>query len=108
MAVRTAKELVETATKLLGDNTSDDALSFLEDISDSYGSDGTDWKAKYEQSEQDKAELDKGWRDRYRARFLDPIAAYDNDKDNDKDKENGEEEEKEVTFDDLFSDGKEK
>lgn len=108
MAVRTAQELVETATKLLGENTSDDALSFLEDITDSYGSDGTDWKAKYEQSEQDRVELDKSWRDRYRARFLDPVTVEDTDKDKDKGKEEEEEEEKEVTFDDLFTDGKEK
>jgi hypothetical protein len=108
MAVKTAQELVEAATKLLGDNTSDDALSFLEDINDSYGSDGTDWKAKYEQSELDRTELDKSWRQRYRARFLDPMTSTDNDDDKDKDKDDNDDDEKEVTFDDLFTEGKEK
>ena len=69
MAVRSREELIETINTLIGDNTSDENLSILEDIEDTYkdlsdrASDSTNWKEKYETN-------DSEWREKYRKRFL--------------------------------------
>lgn len=66
MAVRTRNELIESLKTILQGNTSDEAISILEDVSDTYdslhNSEQEDWKAKYEEN-------DKNWRDKYTARF---------------------------------------
>ena len=62
MPKRTVEELLESAKTLLGENTSDEALSFIEDISDSYSKPDTDWEAKYKEN-------DAMWRAKYRDRF---------------------------------------
>ena len=62
--IKTKEELMKSAQALLGESTDDNALSFLEDISDTlddFGtktSDTTDWKTKYD-------ELDASWRKKY-------------------------------------------
>lgn len=64
---RTLEELLTAVNTVLGDNTSDEALGLIEDISDSFtpynGGEDMDWKSKYD-------ELDKSWRQRYKDRFL--------------------------------------
>lgn len=66
MAIRTRNELIESLKTILQGNTSDEAISILEDVSDTYDSlhnaEQEDWKAKYEEN-------DKNWRDKYTARF---------------------------------------
>lgn len=67
MAVLTREELMSRVSQRIGDDTSDDALSFLEDITDTYDAllptnEEVDWKEKYEA-------LDNEWRTRYRDRF---------------------------------------
>lgn len=54
----------------VGDDTSDDAVRFIEDMTDTYTElekeahgDGTDWKKKYEEN-------DAAWAKRYRDRFF--------------------------------------
>lgn len=66
--VRNKDELLTAMSTLLGDNTSDEALGFIEDFTDTFGSfeakePGEDWKTKYNQ-------LDADWRKRYRDRFF--------------------------------------
>lgn len=76
---------------MVGDKTDDDTLSFLEDATDtinSFGSDTEDWKTKYE-------ELDKTWRDKYKARFFNKDESKDDFEESDGTKEV-------KTFDDLF------
>lgn len=67
MAVRDHAELLAEIGAMFGDDTSDDKLKMLEDISDTLADatapDPEDWKGKYE-------ELDKTWRQRYRDRFM--------------------------------------
>lgn len=69
MAVRTQEELLNSIKGLLTDDTSDDAISLLEDVTDTLGSfsesnkDNEDWKKKYEDN-------DKEWRKKYRDRFF--------------------------------------
>ena len=62
MAVKTKEEILESVKEIFGDNTDDNTITFLEDITDTITDledkakgDGTDWKAKY-------TENDETWR----------------------------------------------
>lgn len=114
MAKLTQKEILEKAKSIIGDRTDDDALSFLEDISDTISDSGDDdWKSKYEAEVEAKKQLDLDWRKKYSDRFF-ATDSTNKDETNpaniDKGKEKTEEEIKEekieeakkVTFDDLF------
>lgn len=67
MAVRTRDEILAAIRTRLGDDTSDDVLTIIEDIDDTFTDyetrAGEDWKTKYEK-------LDAQWRKRYRDRFF--------------------------------------
>lgn len=69
MAIKTQEELLTSIRGLLADDTSDEAISLLEDVTDTLGSfsnannDNEDWKKKYEEN-------DKEWRQKYRDRFF--------------------------------------
>lgn len=90
MAVRTREEIMESIRNRIGDDTSDEALAFIEDVSDTLdsmaNSDKENWKQKYEEN-------DAQWRQRYRDRF------YNSDTPEDSEEE---EEDKPLTFDGLF------
>lgn len=66
MAKRKKQELIDSYSSLIGENTSDEAIAFLEDLSDSIDDElqtnYDDLKAKYDS-------LDGEWRERYIARF---------------------------------------
>lgn len=69
MAVRTKDELLGQLKVRIGDDASDDTLTLLEDITDTFDdyesktADTTNWKDKYE-------ELDASWKKKYRDRFF--------------------------------------
>lgn len=70
MAVITKDELMSTLKTLTSENTSDEVLSFVENVSDTMDDlinktkgDGKDWKAEYEKN-------DAEWRQRYKDRFF--------------------------------------
>lgn len=69
MAIKTQEELLTSIRGLLADDTSDEAISLLEDVTDTLGSfsntnnESEDWKKKYEEN-------DKEWRQKYRDRFF--------------------------------------
>ena len=57
MAVRTDEEIMQAVQTRIGDDVSDEALAFVQDIRDTladrkYAS-GEDWRAKYEQCDAD-------------------------------------------------------
>lgn len=64
MAVKTRDEIMEAIRKRIGEDTSDEAISLLEDVTDTFAdyetkaADKTDWKAKYD-------EMDANWRKKY-------------------------------------------
>lgn len=102
MAVRTKDELLEIIRGRIGDDTSDETISFIEDITDTLSdyeeratnSDTEDWKTKYEEN-------DKMWREKYRERFF--------SKEVEKEDEDFEEDEvKSLSYDDLFEEKGEK
>ena len=64
MAIKTFKEIMTAVKDILKDNTSDEAIAFIEDINDTLSSnDSEEWKKKYEEN-------DKMWREKYRDRFF--------------------------------------
>ena len=98
MAVKSKDEILAQVRSLLNENTSDEALSLIEDIDDTVTDyenrtqDTTNWKEKYEQN-------DAEWRKKYRDRFFNPPIKeeQDNPLDNPDDKP------KTYTYDELFS-----
>ena len=68
MAVKTRDEIMEAIRKRIGEDTSDEAISLLEDVTDTFTdyetkvADKTDWKSKYD-------EMDANWRKKYMDRF---------------------------------------
>lgn len=68
MPIKTLDEILNDARQIIGENTSDEALSFMDDLSDTISdyvtktSDNTNWQQKYEEN-------DREWRKRYADRF---------------------------------------
>lgn len=103
MAVRTKEELLELVKNRIGEDNSDEALAFIEDITDTLadfeGKASTDWEEKYNS-------LDNEWRERYKARFF--SASVDVKEDDFVDDVNDvEDEAKDLTFEALFDEEKE-
>lgn len=92
MAVKTKAEILELIKARVGDDTSDEALSIIEDVTDTLDdyeariADSGDWKARYEQN-------DAEWRQKYKDRFFQPAEEPDPEP---------EEVEEKTTFEDLF------
>ena len=107
MAIRNATELMDALRNLLGEDTSDDTLLFIEDVNDTLSNyermvaDVTDWQSKYDA-------LDQEWRKRYRDRFFQAGAEDEKDSfiEDVNDLEEQQEDEPE-TFEDLFEEVKE-
>lgn len=98
MAVRTHDEIMQAIQERFADDTSDETLQFIEDISDTLNSsvanDNTDWKTRFEEN-------DKMWRQKYKDRFFN--GGSDNEPDILGEVHNDEPEETEPTeFEDLF------
>ena len=101
MAIKSKDEILEQIQARFGEDTSDETISFLEDVTDTFtdletraSGDGVDWKAKYEEN-------DNEWRQKYRDRFFSP-EVNDNEGDTVVDT-NLDDSEPPKTFDDLFS-----
>ena len=100
MAVLSHDDFMNAVKGLAGDNADDNTLAMIENFTDTFNDletrskDTTDWKAKYEQN-------DNEWREKYKARFFegagtDPaIVISEQRKDITDDG-------KEISFDDLF------
>ena len=93
--IKTKEEILNSIKEILKDDTSDRALSLIEDLSDTLDnvkpSDETDWKTKYEEN-------DAQWRQRYRDRFFAKPAQEDEEIDEPAPEETIEPK----TFSDLF------
>ena len=99
MAVLSRDDFMARINERVGDDNSDDALSFIEDMTDTFddlsSSNNTEeWEKKYN-------ELDAMWREKYKARFMssetDPQTVIDNQGEDIKDDGT------KTTFDDLFA-----
>lgn len=69
MARLTRDDFFNTINQLIGDDTTDERLQILDNLTDTYlemeqneRGDGTDWQTRYEEN-------DKAWKEKYRRRF---------------------------------------
>lgn len=102
MAIVTLNNLMDRIRFFIGEDTSDESLSLIEDLTDTFTDletrTGEDWKSKYD-------ELDKTWREKYKARFFQKpddkeTTPEDVIEDNEEDLK---EESKVKSFDELFT-----
>lgn len=99
--IKSKEELLATVSARFEGDTSDEAISLFEDLSDTLtdmetkaNGDGTDWKAKYEEN-------DAEWRKKYKERFFNTSGNEDGIEDGN----GGEEPPIKRTFEDLFTRG---
>lgn len=92
--IRTRDELLNAIKAVLPEDSTDEVLTLLEDVTDTLDSvaDSEEWRAKYD-------DLDKSWRERYKARFFANPAENDAQEEADPD-ENVDEEP--TRFEELF------
>lgn len=97
MAVKTREEILEAVRARVGEQTDDETISFLEDVSDTLidlenkaNGDGEYWKTKYEEN-------DAEWRKKYTERF------YSSDPNNDPEPPKPDDTPKPKTFAELFT-----
>lgn len=78
MAVTTKEQILAQLKAKFGDDTTDETLKIIEDVSDTFDDlskkpdSNVDWQAKYEEN-------DKMWREKYRDRFFNSPADEDAD-----------------------------
>ena len=93
MAVLNKEDLLNTIKNLVGEDTSDETLSAIENINDTIDNYETnlseDWKSKYEEN-------DSMWRAKYKERFFSGEPTPKRNKDEE------EKRSKRLTFEDLF------
>lgn len=95
--IRTKEEMLDKVNKYIGEDTSEEAIELIEDISDSYDSfsDPEDWKTKYE-------ELDETWKKKYKERFFEGSNKTPTGEDVDGETHEEAEEKELVTYEDFF------
>ena len=102
MAVLNKEDFMSRLQERIGDDTSDEAMHFIEDMTDTFndfetrssGLNDEQWQSKID-------ELDKSWREKYKARFFNTETTPDDVKGNQED-DVKDDENIEKTFDDLF------
>ncbi len=92
MAVLERDKFFERIKEQMGDTSTDEAIAFLEDMTDTYNSlsgsgDGTDWKQKYDEN-------DAAWRKKYTERFFSGSGNQEHNPDQELDKP--------LTYENLF------
>ena len=103
MAVLSKDEFINRVHAYIGEDSSDDGISFLEDMTDTIEDyerrtgDSEDWERRYK-------ELDETWKKRYKHRFLTGHSQIDIGETDDTE----EIEPEEVDIDDLFDEREEK
>ena len=104
----TKEELIQSITKLIGETPDDEALSVLENVTDTISDyeekNKTDWKEEKAKLEQKIKDTDSEWRKKYTARFMQGTEHHDNDEvDDDLEKEKNQRDAENITIDDLFT-----
>lgn len=96
MAIKTKDEILSMIREHFAEDTSDETISFIEDVSDTFADleskkkDGKDWEAEAKR-------IDEDWRKKYKERFFSGKS-----EDNDDDDLEEEEEKKTYRYEDLF------
>lgn len=103
MSVLEREKFFEAVQSRIGEDTSDEAIAFIEDMTDTYNDletraagDGVDWKQRYD-------ELDEKWKKKYAHRFFSGGAVMRPQRADDEVEETDEETRGEkITYKDLF------
>lgn len=101
MAVLSHNDFMSAIKGLAGDSADDSTLTMIENFTDTFNdletraNDTTDWKAKYEQN-------DNEWREKYKARFFEGKEGTDLTTVMKEQKEDITDDGKDISFDDLF------
>lgn len=101
MAILSHDDFMSAVKGLAGDSADDNTLTMIENFTDTFNelearaSDTTDWKAKYEQN-------DNEWREKYKARFFEGKESNEGTKGTDPTKEDITDDDNDISFDDLF------
>ena len=102
MAILNRDDYFARLQTIVGDNTSDESIQFIEDMTDTYNDmetrangDGVDWEQRYH-------ELDESWKQKYRHRFFSGNGASNIGNGNSTDNSDFEERSKTITINDLF------
>lgn len=102
--VKSKEELIEEVRAVVGDDTSDNVIALIENVTDTMTelekSDGEEWKQKYEEN-------DKMWREKYISRFTEGTTEPTTEPTEPTTEPTADDEEKEKTFEDLFVEEKE-
>ena len=94
MAIRTRDEIMSQLQTIIGEDTSDETLAFVQDVSDTLGNDNS--ATRITELETKLEEQDKEWRKKYRDAFF-------TGKPDDNFKDEDEEEKIPKRFEDLFT-----
>lgn len=102
MAILSREEYFDRLSKHIGDNNTDEAIAFMEDMTDTYNSltdkitqNGDDWEKKYH-------DLDNTWKERYKHRFFSGGSnAYSEEKESSTEETN-----ERIKIEDLFDERK--
>lgn len=101
--IKSKEELIEEIRAVVGDDTSDNVIALIENVSDTMTeletSDGEEWKQKFEEN-------DKMWREKYISRFTEGTTEGATEP-TEPTEPTADDEEKEKTFEDLFEEEKE-
>ena len=97
MSVLNRDDFFNRIQNIVGTDVSDDSLSFIEDMNDTYNDlesrangDGIDWQQRYN-------ELDEAWKEKYKKRFFSGGSSYTPKADKDPDPQPSN-----VDYEDLF------
>lgn len=102
--VRSKEELIEEIRAVVGEDTSDNVITLIENVTDTITeletTDGEEWKQKFEEN-------DKMWREKYISRFTEGTTDDTTAQTEPTTEPTADDEEKEKTFDELFEEEKE-
>ena len=86
MAIRTRDEIMTQLQTMVGEDTSDETLTFIQDVSDTLGADNS--AQRITELENKLEEQDQAWRKKYRDAFFTgkPDSSYEEEPENKKPK----------------------
>lgn len=77
--VKSKEEIIASLKSIIGENNSDEAITLLEDVTDTLSVDNSAVTAELEDMKQKYTDLDNEWRKRYRDRFYGDVDTSEDD-----------------------------
>lgn len=77
--VKSKEEIIASLKSIIGEDSSDEAITLLEDVTDTLSVDHSAVTAELEEMKQKYTDLDNEWRKRYRDRFYGDVDTSEDD-----------------------------